>query len=295
MGSACDAHRGCGLAEYVGSILAHSRLSKSVFVYALMYSNTFASHRADIALSCRQPGYRSLTEREHATLKISSCAHCMFLGSLMIAFKFTHDNCYKIKYWAEWANMEKADIITLELTTLQALGYELVISNDEFEQWAQVYSERCSQPNHTSLFAAVVLYLLVVRRMHSVDSLHASRVATPRRLDRANSRLSFSSESVGASGPSSPDSAIGNCETPVQNTSPLVFYGAITTAQHPSFCGINSIRYPAHAQHPVYMNTALSAAYVGPSGLQRQGHRFAPYGRPADIPVAVAANAHSHH
>jgi hypothetical protein len=203
----------------------------------------------------------------------------MFLGSLMIAFKFTHDNCYKIKYWAEWSNLSKAEIIALELKTLQALGYELIISHAEFEQWAQVYSERCNQPNHTSLFAAVVLYLFAMRRMHSTDIATQPRAPTPRHLDRSDFRLSF--DYGECSRPSSPDSAIGSSEAPT----PDAF---IAAERFPAFNFATAGHTPTIAHYPtgVFVPTAPMFAIPQSSAMhpQRHGHRYEPYARcpPAD-------------
>ena len=97
----CSAHSSSSLAEFIAYILAQSRLSKSVFVYALLYTHRFASSMEAPTMAPSKLPQTDCTRhmRVHPD-SLPLCSHCLFLGTLMIAFKFTNDNCYKIKYWA---------------------------------------------------------------------------------------------------------------------------------------------------------------------------------------------------
>lgn len=175
---ACAAHREFGLPEYMAYVLAQSRLSKSVFVYSLIYAGKF--------VHLRQQAPHGSSRCRAAADMIPECEHCMFLGTLMIAFKFTHDNCYKLKYWRDWARMEISEIVQLELATLQALDYNLVVEQSSFDRCAQAYSDQCGKPGNTSLYAAVVLYLYTVRQLREVLAVQAppTPCASPEPFDQ---------------------------------------------------------------------------------------------------------------
>lgn len=179
MSSACAAHKSYGLSEFIASILCQSRLSKSVFVYALLYTHRFTSVRLALAESGRCGSKAGVDA-------LPACPHCIFLGTLMIAFKFTNDNCYKIKYWAEWSKMSRSEITRLEIAILTALNYECVMPQQDFDQWAHIYSTRAARPDSTSLYAAIMLYAQAIRRLHRATvALEEQRAAYQQCATRA--------------------------------------------------------------------------------------------------------------
>jgi hypothetical protein len=202
----------------------------------------------------------------------------------MIAFKFTHDNCYKLKYWSEWAGMCKADIVSLELLTLQALNYELVVGNDDFDHWARAYSERCRQPHSSSLTAAVIVYVLVVRRMKSTTSVPQDMPASPTVFGRSDSRQSFGSETSEGndSYPSTPDSAIGTSDISIDFGETR--FGT-ASVYHDTLYGKHVNVAPCHStpaiQPTCYTNATSARYHEVMQYMSRHGSRYMPYAKHA--------------
>lgn len=283
----CAAHRDFGLPEYVAYVLAQSRLSKSVFVYSLIYAGKF--------VHLRQQAPHGSSRCRAAADMIPECEHCMFLGTLMIAFKFTHDNCYKLKYWREWARMEIPEIVKLELATLQALDYNLVVEQSSFDRCAQTYSDQCGKPGNTSLYAAVVLYLYTVRQLRQVVAVQAppTPCASPEPFANHSRRGSVDSgifPDTGALLTPEPTFTCGRPETPTAEDDGLGVDATppYTPSQHTSG---SSLRHPPRVYYHEQQQQASMYSSSAPHFEQQQGSykaRHAPYTRPSYVaPAAV--------
>lgn len=232
MPTACSVHRSCGLAEYVALLLARSRLSKSVFVYSLIYANKFVELKLSSNSDCCNKATRQRAD------SVPNCAHCMFLGALMIAFKFTHDNVYKMKYWSEWSGLNIPAIVKLELATLEALNFELMVDTAQFDSWAHAYSEQTNMPGQTSLYSAIMLYFLVIRRLHVPSERRPTTPLSPAPCGYhpipASRRASVDSICSTSSGSVTPDSPYYDlCRTPSYQTTPRET-GVFSPPQTPS-------------------------------------------------------------
>lgn len=69
--------------------------------------------------------------------------HRIFIATLMITSKYTHDASIKNKYWVEYASnlFSKTEINLMEKQLLQLLDYHLEIPINDFERIANDISQ----------------------------------------------------------------------------------------------------------------------------------------------------------
>jgi len=133
-GNACNQTNGRGilpLRRYIEETLRRSRTSYSTLQVALYYLILIKSHVPKHDFTMIQPA-------DCAMLRSMQCGRRMFLAALILASKYLQDRNYSAKAWSKMSGLRTSEINSNERMFLQAVNWELHITDGVFKRWTDV-------------------------------------------------------------------------------------------------------------------------------------------------------------
>jgi hypothetical protein len=131
--SRCETASGRGvlpLRTFIQETLRRSRTSYSTLQVALYYLILIKAHLPKHDFTMSQP--------EDAALRALQCGRRMFLAALILASKYLQDRNYSARAWSKISGLKVCEINTNEMAFLEAVNWELHITDPIWEKWQEV-------------------------------------------------------------------------------------------------------------------------------------------------------------
>ena len=134
------------LRTFIQGVLQRSQTTYSTLQVALYYLILIRPH-----LPPRDCDISGLSSYEAQITRSRQCGRKMFFAALILASKYLQDRNYSMKSWSKMSGLPTQDIQVNEMAFLDAVNWQLHISEINFQKWTDLVLKYTSDHNPSSV------------------------------------------------------------------------------------------------------------------------------------------------